>query len=71
MGDDSTMKKDSETIVVQLEKNHEKEDSSEATPQNEAPVELEVLKFVGQPVRQDHHFGTQNMLCKTMLHIVY
>ena len=65
------MKKYSETIVVQLEKNHEKQDSSEATPQNEAPVELEVLKFVGQPVRQDNHFGTQNMLCKTMLHTVY
>ena len=32
MGDDSTMKKDSETIIVQLEKNHEKEDSSEDTP---------------------------------------
>ena len=65
------MKKDSKTIVVQLEKNHEKEDSSEATPQNEALVELEVLKFVGQLVRLDHHFGTQNMLCKTMLHTVY
>ena len=31
-GDDSTTKKDSETIVVQLEKNHEKEDSFEPTP---------------------------------------
>ena len=42
--DDSTTKKDSKTIVIQLENNHEKEDSSKATPQNEAPVEPEIFE---------------------------
>ena len=43
-GDDSTTKKDSETIVVKLKKNHEKEDYSEATPQNEDSMEPEVFE---------------------------